>query len=128
LVSSKTNVMLTKKGISEMEVYDPAKVKERYGILPEAVAEMKGLMGDKSDNIPGVPGIGEKTAAKLVKEFGTVDNLLNNIDKLKGKLRENLEKYSEQAKSVNTWPPLSEICLWNLTLMKLFTGNRIMIN
>lgn len=98
LVSSNTSVMLTKKGISEMEVYDPKKVKERYGILPEAVAEMKGLMGDKSDNIPGVPGIGEKTASKLIQEFGTVNELLKNIDKLKGKLRENLEKYAEQAK------------------------------
>lgn len=98
LVSSNTNVMLTIKGISEMEVYDNEKVKERYGILPKAVAEMKGLMGDKSDNIPGVPGIGKKTAAKLIQEFGTVDNVLNNMDKQKGKLRENLEKYSEQAK------------------------------
>ncbi len=98
LVSANTNVMLTKKGISEMDVYDLAKVKDRYGIFPEAVAEMKGLMGDKSDNIPGVPGIGEKTAAKLIQEFGTVDNVLKNINKLKGKLRENLENYSEQAK------------------------------
>lgn len=98
LVSSNTSVMLTKKGISEMEVYDPEKVKARYGISPKYLIEMKGLMGDKSDNIPGVPGIGEKTAAKLIQEFETVDNLLQNTNKLKGKLRENLEKYDKQAK------------------------------
>ncbi|NLZ52521.1 MAG: DNA polymerase I, partial [Thermoanaerobacteraceae bacterium] len=98
LVSSNTSVMLTKKGISDLEVYDPAKVKARYGISPERIVDMKGLMGDKSDNIPGVPGIGEKTAAKLIQEFDTVENVLKNTDNLKGKLRENLEKYDEQAK------------------------------
>ncbi len=99
LVSSNTNVLLTKKGISEMETYDTEKVKSRYGIHPEAVADMKGLMGDKSDNIPGVPGVGEKTAAKLIQEFKTLDNVLKNTDKLKGKVRENLEKYAEQAEA-----------------------------
>lgn len=98
LVSSNTSVMLTKKGISELEVYDPAKVKERYGIPPERIVDMKGLVGDKSDNIPGVPGIGEKTAAKLLRDFDTIDNILANTEKLKGKLKENLEVYHEQAK------------------------------
>ena len=65
LVSTNTNVMLTKRGISEMEVYDIAKIREKYGISPEALVEMKGLMGDKSDNIPGVPGIGEKRRSGL---------------------------------------------------------------
>lgn len=97
LVSSNTSVMLTKKGISDLEVYDPAKVKARYGISAECITDMKGLMGDKSDNIPGVPGIGEKTAAKLIQEFGTLDNILKNTHQLKGKLRENLEKHSDQA-------------------------------
>ncbi len=98
LVSTNTNVMLTKRGISEMEVYDIAKIREKYGISPEALVEMKGLMGDKSDNIPGVPGIGEKTAIRLVLEFGTIENVLKNIDKFKGKLKENLVNYSEQAR------------------------------
>ncbi|HHX24745.1 MAG TPA: DNA polymerase I [Thermoanaerobacterales bacterium] len=98
LVSDNTNVMLTKKGISEMEVYDPEMVKKRYNIPPKAVVDLKGLMGDKSDNIPGVPGIGEKTATKLIQEFNTVEEVLKNIDKLKGKVKENLEKYSEQAR------------------------------
>ncbi|MDI3481855.1 MAG: polymerase [Tepidanaerobacteraceae bacterium] len=97
LVSSGTHVMLTKKGISEMEVYDVAKVMQRYGILPEYIPDLKGLMGDASDNIPGVPGIGEKTASRLLKEYTTVESLLENIDNLKGKLKETLKKYKEQA-------------------------------
>lgn len=97
LVSDKTSVMLTKKGISEMETYDPEKVKKRYGISPELVADLKGLMGDKSDNIPGVPGVGIKTASKLLKKFGTMEDILKNTDKLKGKQKENIEKYSKQA-------------------------------
>lgn len=98
LVSPKTNVMLTKKGISEMETYDPRRIKERYGVSPEAIADLKGLMGDKSDNIPGVPGVGEKTAMKLLKEFGSVEKVLDSTDKLKGKLKENIENHREQAK------------------------------
>lgn len=98
LVSSGTHVMLTKKGITEMETYDVAKVKERYGILPGYIPDLKGLMGDASDNIPGVPGIGEKTACRLLQEYATVESLLENINNLKGKLKETLEKYGEQAR------------------------------
>lgn len=96
LVSSKTNVMLTKKGISEMEIYDPEKMQDKYGIPPTAIPDMKSLMGDPSDNIPGVPGIGKKTAIKLLKDFGSVEQLLSNIDKLKGRQKQNLEKCNEQ--------------------------------
>lgn len=97
LISPRTKVMLTKKGISEMELYDEAKVMERYGITPEQVVDIKGLMGDTSDNIPGVPGVGEKTAIKLVKEYGTVEALLARLDEIKGKLREKLENNKDQA-------------------------------
>lgn len=99
LVSPKVRVMLTRRGISEMELYDQEKMMERFGIPPEAVPDMKGLMGDSSDNIPGVPGIGEKTALKLLREYGTLENLLENADALKGKLKENLIAYGEQAKN-----------------------------
>jgi len=98
LVSENTHVMLTKKGISELEEYNPSKVKERYGIFPETIPDLKGLMGDPSDNIPGVPGIGEKTASKLLKEFGNIETLIENIDKLKGSIREKIELNAEQAK------------------------------
>lgn len=97
LVTPHTKVLLTRKGISEMDLYDEEKIKEKYGVTPEKLVDVKGLMGDPSDNIPGVPNIGEKTAVKLVKEFGSIENLLNNLENLKGKLKENLEKNKEQA-------------------------------
>ncbi|MDO9081578.1 MAG: 5'-3' exonuclease H3TH domain-containing protein, partial [Desulfuromonadales bacterium] len=75
-----------------------AEVAERFGGLPSCVIEVQALAGDSSDNVPGVPGIGEKTAVKLIQEFGTVENLLANTAKLKGKQRENLETYAEQAR------------------------------
>jgi DNA polymerase I len=72
---------------------------ERFGVPPEQVLEILGLAGDTSDNIPGVPGIGEKTATLLIQEFGSIENLLNNIDKVKGKKRqENLHEFADQAR------------------------------
>lgn len=84
----------TKMGKTETEDFDAQKVFETYGVEPQKLIEVKGLMGDTSDNIPGVPGIGEKTAITLVKDYGTIEDLYtkleNNTDTLKGKLRENL--------------------------------------
>lgn len=91
LVSERTKVMLTRKGISELDIFDPAAVREKYGLKPEQVIDLKGLMGDASDNIPGVPGVGEKTAQKLVMEFGSVEDVLENLDKLAPKLRQKIE-------------------------------------
>ncbi len=83
---------------NKAEVWGVEEVQKRYGIeRPEQMIDILGLWGDVSDNIPGVPGIGEKTASKLIKEFGSIENLLKNTDKLKGKLKENLEKYADQA-------------------------------
>lgn len=91
LVGPDAKVLYTKKGISELEVYDVDKVKERYDISPKDLIEVKGLMGDTSDNIPGVPGVGEKTAIKLVKEYGSIEKIYENIDNISGKkLKENL--------------------------------------
>lgn len=98
LSSDKTTVAITKKGITEIEEYTPAHIKEKYGLTPEQIIEMKGLMGDASDNIPGVPGVGEKTAIKLLKEFQTVENLIASIDEVSGnKLKEKLEEFKDQA-------------------------------
>jgi DNA polymerase I len=99
LVSDKINVLYTRKGITEIDRYDLDKVRERYELEPEKLIDMKGLMGDSSDNIPGVPGIGEKTAISLLKEFDTLENVLENIEKISGKKRqENLREYADQAR------------------------------
>jgi len=98
LIGPHITVLLTRKGISEMEIMDSVALKEKYGLTPDQIIDMKGLMGDTSDNIPGVPGIGEKTAVKLLTQFGTMENVLDNIDNVSGKkLQENLRQYSEQA-------------------------------
>lgn len=97
LVSPSTEVVLTKKGITETEKYDPAKVYERYGLSPEQIIDLKGLMGDASDNIPGVPGVGEKTALKLIHEYGSIENLYENAGAISGKLGEKLSANRELA-------------------------------
>lgn len=98
LSSDKTTVSITKKGITEIEEYTPQHIKEKYGLSAEQIVDMKGLMGDASDNIPGVPGVGEKTAIKLLKEFDTLENLLESVEKVSGKkLQEKLQEFKEQA-------------------------------
>ncbi|MFC0474198.1 DNA polymerase I [Robertmurraya beringensis] len=98
LSSEKTTVAITKKGITEIEEYTPEHIKEKYGLTPKQIIDMKGLMGDTSDNIPGVPGVGEKTAIKLLTEFGTLEKLLESIDQVSGKkLKEKLEEFKDQA-------------------------------
>lgn len=91
LATDHTKVLITRKGISELDIYDRDKIIEEFGIEPVQFIDLKGLMGDKSDNIPGVPGIGEKTGLKLLKEYGNMDNVYKNIDNISGKkLKENL--------------------------------------
>ncbi len=98
LVSSKTKIMTTQKGITNTVLYDRQAVVERYGIPPERVVDFLGLKGDPSDNIPGVPGIGEKTATKLLQEFGSLEDVLKNVDKISGKkLQSALVEFREQA-------------------------------
>lgn len=83
---------------NKAEVLGPPEICAKYGLeRPEQFIDILGLWGDSADNIPGVPGVGEKTASKLIGEFGSIDNLLKNTDKLKGKLKENLENFSDQA-------------------------------
>ncbi|RJS59974.1 DNA polymerase I [Bacillus sp. PK3_68] len=98
LASDATTVCITRKGITDIEEYTPAHVEEKYGLTPEQIIDMKGLMGDSSDNIPGVPGVGEKTAIKLLKQFGSVENLLASIDEVSGKkLQEKLREHENLA-------------------------------
>ena len=97
LVSEKTHVVSTKKGVSDIVVYDPEAVREKYGVGPDLIPDYLGLMGDSSDNIPGVPGIGPKNAAKLLQEFGSMEGIYENLDKLKGKQLENIRDNKEAA-------------------------------
>ncbi|MCR4443367.1 MAG: DNA polymerase I [Peptococcaceae bacterium] len=99
LVSPRTKVVLTKKGISELETFDEETLKKKYGLLPEQMIDLKGLMGDSSDNIPGIPGVGEKTALKLIQEYGSMENVLAHHGDFKGKkLGELLRDYADQAR------------------------------
>ncbi|TYS66061.1 DNA polymerase I [Bacillus infantis] len=98
LSSEHTTVGITRKGITDIEEYTPEHIREKYGLSPGQIIDMKGLMGDSSDNIPGVPGVGEKTAIKLLKEFETLENLLGFIDRVSGqKLKEKLEEHKDLA-------------------------------
>ncbi|WP_313756297.1 DNA polymerase I [Tissierella sp.] len=91
LATDRTKVLITRKGITELEEFDRNIIIDKYGITPEQLIDLKGLMGDQSDNIPGVPGIGEKTGLKLLREFQTIENIYENIDNISGKkLKENL--------------------------------------
>ncbi|WP_025114493.1 DNA polymerase I [Lysinibacillus fusiformis] len=99
LATEQVTVYITKKGITEIERNTPAFIAEKYGLTPLQIIDMKGLMGDSSDNIPGVPGVGEKTAVKLLKEHGSVEALYEAMDTLKvSKMKEKLVANEEQAK------------------------------
>lgn len=97
LVGGDTQVILTRKGITESLLLDENGVLENYGFTPAQVPDMKGLMGDSSDNIPGIAGVGEKTALKLLHEYGTLDEVLSHAGEVKGKLGEKLRAGREQA-------------------------------
>src|SRR3954466_10467895 len=99
LIEPGVKVMATSRGITETKVYDREAVIDRYGIPPGLVPDFTGLKGDTSDNIPGVPGIGEKTASQLLNEFGDLESVLANIDKVSGaKRKENLTNHAEDAR------------------------------
>src|SRR5919197_3252804 len=95
----RVKVMTTSRGITDTRVYDREGVIERYGIPPDKVPDFIGLKGDTSDNIPGVPGIGDKTAAQLLQQYGSLEEVLTHIDEIPGeKRRENLRSNSELAR------------------------------
>lgn len=100
LASDKVTIIIpsTSKGQTTTNRYSPAEIAEKYGVTPAELIEVKALMGDSSDNIPGVKGVGEKTAIELIKQFGTIDNLYENISSItKAKLKENLENCRDLA-------------------------------
>jgi len=92
-------VMATARGITDTKIYDRQAVIDRYGIAPESIPDFYGLKGDTSDNIPGIPGIGDKTASELLQSYGTLEDVLANIDAIKGaKRKQNLIAYAEDAR------------------------------
>ena len=97
LIDDTTVVFLTRKGLTDLEEVDETALKEHYRLTPAGVVEYKALRGDASDNIPGVPGIGEKTALSLLEQYGTLDNLYAHLAEIPGKLREKLESGREMA-------------------------------
>ena len=92
-------VMATSRGITETKIYDRQAVIDRYGIPPELIPDFYGLKGDTSDNIPGVPGIGEKTASELIRTHGSLEGVLSHIDEISGpKRKQNLLEHAEDAR------------------------------
>ncbi len=99
LVAEGVRVMSTSRGITETKVYDEAAVEERYGVPPTLITDLMGLRGDTSDNIPGVPGIGEKTATQLLQQFGSLDGVLESVDQISGaKRKQNLVEHADDAR------------------------------
>ena len=113
LATDITKIIFTKKGVSEFDIYDRQAMIDRYGFTPRQFIDFKGLMGDKSDNIPGIPGVGEKTATKLILEYGSVENIIQNVDSvkpagIKAKVEEHaqLAMMSKRLATINTNVPL----------------------
>ncbi len=98
LVDGKTELMFTRKGITETIRFTPATLYETYGFTPEQVTDWKGMAGDSSDNIPGIPGVGDKTAVKLLQQYGSLEEILAHAGEVKDKLGEKLATYADQAR------------------------------
>ncbi|MGQ9656535.1 MAG: DNA polymerase I [Fimbriimonadales bacterium] len=97
LINAHVRVCAPQRGVSELQIFDADTVQQKYGLTPAQIVDFKALSGDPSDNIPGVPGIGEKTAVKLLQQFGSVENLLAHLDQVENeKLRESLRQHAEQ--------------------------------
>jgi DNA polymerase I len=97
LVSDNISLMMTPRGVADVNVYTPERVELRYGVRPDQVPDFIGLKGDTSDNIPGVPGIGDKTAGQLIAQYGSVENVLEHVDELSPARRKNISEHAEQA-------------------------------
>ena len=95
LVTDKISVNIIRKGLSDVVTMTPDLVKETYGFAPLQIIDYKGLRGDSSDNLPGIPGIGEKTAVKLIDEYGSFDNIVANVDNIKGKVGEMIKEHQD---------------------------------
>src|SRR5438094_2574215 len=99
LCSENVCLMMTPRGVADVNVYTPARVEARYGVRPDQVPDFIGLKGDTSDNIPGVPGIGDKTAGQLVAQYGSLEGVLEHVDELSPARAKNIREHADQARS-----------------------------
>lgn len=132
LVTETSHVLYTKRGVSDVVMYTPEKVLEDFGVTPAQIPDLKGLMGDASDNIPGIPGIGQKTAVKLLAQYGTIENALDHADAdLKGKQREKMLDgrqsglMSKKIATITRYVPLDDVSLEDCRLGDLSGGREI---
>src|SRR3954449_40601 len=98
LVSENVCLMMTPRGVSDVNVYTPERVEARYGIRPDQIPDFIGLKGDTSDNIPGIPGIGDKTAGQLIAQYGSVDGVIEHADELSPARKKNIIQFADQAR------------------------------
>ena len=135
LINEHVRVYAPLRGVSELQVFDADAVQQKYGLTPAQIVDFKALCGDPSDNIPGVPGVGEKTAVRLLQQFGSVEVLLQNLDKVENeKLRESLRKHADQIRQSrmlatildNAPLPLSEIPRFELTPERVQALHRVL--
>ena len=129
LVTQHSHVLYTRRGVSDVVLYTPEKVLEDFGVTPQQIPDLKGLMGDASDNIPGIPGIGPKTAVKLLSTYGTLENALDHAETdLKGKQRENMIEgrmsglMSKKIATITRHVPLDDVSLEDCRLGDLSGG------
>ena len=123
LATDVTKVLLTKKGVSSFEIYDREAMIERYQLTPEQFIDLKGLMGDQSDNIPGIPGVGEKTGIKLLTQFGSVANLLANTDQIANeKLRLKVEEHAQLAAMSRRLATIHKFVPLDINLESFYVG------
>ncbi len=114
LIDPHIHVLMTKKGITDTVEYDEAELMKQYGVTPSHMVDLKGLMGDGSDNLPGIPGVGEKTALKLLEKYGSMENVLANAQNESGALRQKLEQNGDSARMsyklgiIDTDAPITE--------------------
>src|SRR3954462_1613450 len=99
LVTDNVVLMMTPRGVADVNVYTPDRVEARYGIRPEQVPDFIGLKGDTSDNIPGVPGIGDKTAGQLIAQYGSLEEVLGHVDELSPARRKNITEHADIART-----------------------------
>src|SRR4051812_15897366 len=98
LVSDNVSLMMTPRGVSDVHVYTPERVEARYGIRPEQIPDFIGLKGDTSDNIPGIPGIGDKTGGQLIAQYGSLEGVPEHVDELSPARARNVREHAEQAR------------------------------